>query len=277
MFKKSHRRTISLLIALLATTGLMAEDATPLTPKTKDDWDCRSRGGKKDENFVTSSEKEMATLALKGDGALISKTTVKLDPSKSYKLSALFKSAPGSNPSKFYFGLVPIDAQGKQIQSAFINVVPETETELAADCNPDDTVIKIKNGDKWNTHKHSLIAFDTDNSGAMSDLPNANISSIGVEKIAKKNSYTEITLKDKCGKKYPAGTKIREHRSSWSYIYNAACNVALPAEWTEFSATFSQKDCWTGTVSVKILVLSNYEATTDSVMLMKDVRLKEVE
>jgi len=277
MSKKNHRGTVSLLVALLAATGLMAEDAASLTPKAKDDWSYGTRNWKDDGSFVTVSEQENGALALKGDGWLLSKTALKLDPSKKYRLSGFFKSAPGSKPSVFYFGLAPIDAQGRVISSSSVNVVPGTGTELAADCNPNDTVIKIKNGDRWIPGTFCLIAFDTDNSGAMSDLPNTNLSSINVERIEKKNGYTEVRLKGKCGKKYPAGTKVREHCSGDIYIYKAATRKTLPSEWTEFSATFSQKDCWPGTSSVRTAVLSNYNGTTDSIMLMKDVKLKEVE
>ncbi|MFA6103954.1 MAG: hypothetical protein WCV67_12880 [Victivallaceae bacterium] len=263
----------SAAIAILAGNALSAGDAAALNPKTSGEWLCN--WSDKGSAALTAAEAENA-LACKGVTALSSKTAVQIDPEKSYKLSGSFKLAPDSKPSKFYFGIMPLNDKGQLISSESVGAIADTETELAADCNPDDTVVKIKNGDKWKVGQFFMIAFKADDSGKKADLPNTELSGWNVVKVEKNGDVFDLTLKNKCGKKYAAGTKIREHRCGGTYIYIGADNKDVTADWTESAAAFKKADLWPGTCGAKILILANYGGKPDQVMMMKDVKLEEV-
>jgi hypothetical protein len=173
-------------------------------------------------------------------------------------------------------GIMPLNDKGQQIDATQVNTIAGTETELAADCNPEDMVIKIKNGEKWKDGKFHLIAFNADDSGKKADLPNTELSSMGIAKVEKKDNVFEVTLSAKCGKKYAAGTKIREHKSGATYIYIGAIDKVVPADWAEFSKVFKKESCWPGTCGVKVIVLANYGGKPDQIMMMKDIKIEEV-
>jgi hypothetical protein len=265
-------RVGSVAIAMLAGNALLAEEVAVLNPKTCGEWNDYY---KKVDKALSAVEAENA-IACKGDLQMFSKDSIKIEPGKSYKISGSFKIAPDSKPSKFYLGVMPLNDKGRQINSTQIGATDGTETELAADCNPEDKVIKIKNGEKWKDGKYNLIAFNIDDSGKKADLPNTDLSSIGIAKVEKKDNAFEVTLNAKCGKKYAAGTKIRQHMSGATYIYLGAINKDVPADWAEFSKVFKKESCWPGTCGVKIIVLANYGGKPDQIMLMKDVKIEEV-
>ncbi len=191
------------------------------------------------------------------------KPFIKVDPSKHYNLSGWFKSA-GEKPSKIYFGFVPFDQNKKQIMPWHVNVVAGTDTTLAEACVKGDTVIKITDGSKWKALKHLAMAFDT--KADFSDLPNKQISALGITAVQNKGDHWEITLAKPCKQDKDAGTSIRMHRSGGTYIYAGASNKIVPSEWTQYagkikgSATkgIPLKQFWPGTKFVRILILANY-------------------
>ncbi|MHB9138401.1 MAG: hypothetical protein ACYC4Q_03240 [Victivallaceae bacterium] len=261
-------RVGSVAIAMFAGNALLAEEAAPLSAAWGD------FSGKALKN-LTVAESEQAVI-LKGSDTMLSKASFNIDPEKTYKISGSFKLAPDSKPSKFYFGIMPLNDKGQQIFPVYVNTIEGTETELAADCNLEDTVIKIKNGDKWKDGKFNLIAFNIDDSGKKADLPNTDISSMGIAKVEKNGDAFDVTLTAKCGKKYAAGTKIREHMSGGTFIYLGAANKDATPEWTESAKTFKKEDCWPGTCSAKIIILANYGGKPDQAMMIKDIKLEEV-
>lgn len=260
----------SIAIAIMSGNVLFAEDATVLNPKTSAEWTWGWN-----TKAVNAVESENA-LSCQGATDMISKEGIKIEPGKSYKISGSFKLAPDSKPSKFYLSLMPLDSKGQPISSESVGVIAGTETELAADCNPDDLVIKIKNGEKWKTDSYGRIAFNVDDTGKKADLPNNELSGTGITKVEKKDDVFELTLKNKCGKKYPAGTKIREHKSGATYIYIGAMNKDVPAEWTEVSGVFKKENLWLASSGAKIVVRANFGGKPDQTMLLKDVKIEEV-
>jgi len=260
------------VVAICAGNALFAEESSAINPKANSDWKCGwdGKGGKS----LTADEADGA-LACKGSVVMFSNDAIKVDPDKNYKLTGEFKLAPDSKPSKFYLGLMPLDDNGGKIDSASISIAKDTNTELAADCHPEDTVVKIKNGEKWQLGQFYMVAFKTDDSGKNADLPNRELSGWNVVSVEKNGDVFDVTLKNKCGKEYPAGTKVREHRSGASFIYFVA-NKDVPADWQEFSSTFTLAKCWPGTKSAKIVVLANYGGKPDQAMLLKNIKLEEV-
>lgn len=265
-------RATTAAIAMLAGNALLAEDAAVLNPKTCDEWLILE--GEKGDDVLTLFESNSA-LACKGKTSLSTKNAIKIDPEKDYKLSGAFKLAPNSKPSKFYFGIMPLDNKGEQIRAQNVNMVANTDTELSVDCNPEDTVIKIKNGEKWEAGSILMIAFNTDNSGKYADLPNKELSGIGIVKVEKNGNVYDVMLVNKCGKKYVAGTKIREHRIGGSYIY-AFGGKDAQADWTEYCFTFKKHNLWPGTHGAKIIILANFGGDTYQTILLKDIKLEEV-
>jgi hypothetical protein len=262
----------SAAIAILAGNALLAEESAVLNPKTNSEWLCN--WSDKATN-LTAVEAENA-LVCKGNSTMVSKAAIKLDPEKSYKISGFFKLAADSKPAKFYLGIMPLDDKARPISSASVGAIDGTDTELAADCNPEDMVVKIKNGEKWKPETYGMIAFSTDDSGKKADLPNKELSGWNIVKIEKNGDVFDVMLKNKCGKKYPAGTKVREHKSGGTYIYLGAINKDVSADWAESSAAFKKASFWPGTCSGKIIILANFGGKPDQVMMIKDVKLEEV-
>lgn len=193
-----------------------------------------------------------------------SKELIPIDPAKAYKLSGWFRSI-GNAKSRIHLGYTPYDAKKEVIAPWNAACWPNSETVLAADCNADDTVVKIANGAAWGTYGGSVIAFDVDDSGKFADLPNRHISSLGIMKVVNKGQCWEVNLRSKCGRTYPAGTKVREHGSGNTHLFNAAGAEVVPTEWTQYSGTIRESakstmvnDQWApGTAYVRIVIFSN--------------------
>ena len=199
-----------------------------------------------------------------GRAVLYSKRKLDIDTKKRYRLSGEFKAGAGSrNGDYFRFGVYPA-TNNSQIQAVHINIVPGTDTELAADCNAADTVIKLKDASKWKSGPLCVAAFDTDPSGRLSDLPNFNVSKTGAKSLVNKNGVWELTLKHPCGKNFPAGTTVREHRAGWSVIYAGTPRQLLTPEWAKIEVIIepgevpsaSIRNWWKGTAKAGLVVES---------------------
>lgn len=162
-----------------------------------------------------------------------SRELIPIDPDKAYVLSGWAKY-PGKTKGKMYFGYIPYDADKKQIQTRHVFTVAGTETTLAQACSKGDTVLKVKNAKGWRVGDYA--AFDVDDSGKYADLPNRRLSP-PIAKIEKKGDVWEAQLRRKCAYAFPAGTKVRRHVSTGSYVYNVGANVVVPQEWKQYTAT----------------------------------------
>ena len=151
-----------------------------------------------------------------------------LDPKASYELSGFFTSEGG--PGMVYLGFDCYDANKKRITSREVTPIPRTETELVQAVKKGDKVLKIKDGSTWKFDKrwtplYGVVAFDVDPSGKYADLPNRKISLRGITEIRQVDGQWEVTLKKPMLESYPAGTKVRQQRSSgamkwvvWKYL-----------------------------------------------------------
>ena len=93
--------------------------------------------------------------------------------------------AQGTGQIRLYFGYALYTKNKKIILRKSVNYINNTETELVKGCESNDKVIYIKNGENWRKGSYYCIAFNTDNSGKLSDLPNINLSTVGIEKNRK--------------------------------------------------------------------------------------------
>lgn len=203
---------------------------------------------------------------------------IPVDTAKKYKLSGWFKSADDKK-TNLYLGLIPFDADKKQIEVASVNVVEDSATELAEACAPGDTAIKVKDASKAIKNAYHHIAFATDNSGAYKDLPNSNISGI-IVKVEKKDSLWEITLDKPCGKTYSANTPIRLQKDAGTYMYPVYSGAFQSSEWQELSGEVNgeakssapSNQFWPRTKYVKVLIL----ALGGGMLYFDDVNFEEV-
>lgn len=218
-----------------------------------------------------------------GNNVLLSKKLIPIKDKVKYSLGGKFKKG-SAKAGKFFFGLAPFDKEKKPIRMIEVNPVYQSGTVLAEPCKSDDKIIKIKNGSSWKQNSYVAIAFDVQKS--FKDLPNRNLSSLGVVKIEKKEGYWNVYLKKPCGKAYPAGTSVREHSAGSSYIYCGAFARAAANDWTTASGTIgkiaaktnshNRKNFWPGTCYVKVLLYANYLCKSDVILDFKDISFKEL-
>lgn len=202
---------------------------------------------------------------------------IPVDTAKAYKISGWFKNADEKKPY-LYLGLMPLDADKKQIQPAFVNIVTGSDAVLAEACKAEDTVLKVKDASKWVIKdKYNHVAFEADSS--LNDLPNSKITS-SIVKAEKKDAFWEVTLEKPCGKAYPANTAIRLQKDGGTFMYPVlAANFQSP-DWKEFTAQIKGVakvgtpgiQFWAGTKYVKVIVL----ALNGGMLYYDDVKFEEV-
>ena len=276
------QKMIMSVAMILGVTLFAAAQETLFAPGTVADWEVGDTG------TISADTKESAVICTgKGNIELFSKNTVKIDSSKSYKFSGMFKLMPGSAPFKCYFGLSPMSEKGELIKTNQINFIKETGTELVAECSPDDKILKIKNGENWKPGQYCCIAFEADDSGKYADLPNIKLSSNGIVKVEKKDGAYEVSMLKNCRVKYPAGTKVRLHNAGPSAIYGGSTGKIVPSEWTEFKGLVKPAEVidnlnltvnwWPGVEKVKFFISFSPEKSDSGInVLFKDVKLEEV-
>ena len=278
-----HDVKIALLLFLLTGTTATVAQETVLEPKSPSNWVIQRGDGAldvADENAVTYKN------ALETEVDIITDVSLRIDPEKSYRLSGACKTLPDAEVDTFRLGVAPLNDAGDQIAATQVNVVAGTETELAADCQPEDTEVIIKNGANWEvtpTSNYDCIAFAVDDSGNYNDLPNANLSRLGITEVTKTADGYKVTLAKSCGVRFPSGTKVRKHAASANAIYLANLTKGLPQEWKEFSGRISgaslsgntQDKWWRGTKQAKIFINARGATGAPPQFIFKDIRLEE--
>ena len=262
---------------MLMSCLLLSAGENVLAPRLTGDWE-RINGSSEISMIQMDGE---AMLRIRGVGNYRTNAVLPVQPGKIYKLSGEFKAGESTVPARLFFGMVPLDAKLKQIASGEVFAIPGTETQLAADANAGDTVIRIIDGSKWKENAPFTVAFKT--GPAYSDLPNRNLSPT-VKNVSRKNGWHEVTLASPLKQSYSSGTGVREHRHASTYPYSAAGNRKLSGEWQEFSAIIKGEavygtpltQWWHGTRNAALLVLANSGGNGDSVLLMKNIRLEEL-
>ncbi len=189
---------------------------------------------------------------------------IPVDVTKKYKISGCVKNT-GKEPCDFFLALAPFDKYKRPIKVEQIHIIYDSETVLAEACSAEDKILKVKDGSKWKSGGNLfLAACDVDDSGAYADLPHCTRTAGTVSSLQHKNGIWEVTLSGVCGKKFPAGTKVREHCYGDVYIYPVIIKGLKTGDgWKDFSgqvhdmAKFGAvgEQFWPGTAFVKIGVL----------------------
>ncbi|MBR7130767.1 MAG: hypothetical protein IKC82_02095 [Lentisphaeria bacterium] len=227
---------------------------------------------------VTPGSEDGAEKLLSGS-YLYTNIPAPVDPAAKYCLSGKFKGDPAAR-SRFYFGVVMLDANGKQIQPQFVSPVAGSDTQLAKDVKSGDTVIWLKDGRSWASGAVNIAFFAGD---GFADLPNNKISSCRIISAGQEEGMWKITL-DK-GVKYsaPAGTKVRLHHSGAFGIF-AASYRAIPAEWQEFKLELQgitpsgtpKNQWWRGTKSARIVIMFNKRDARMPLFEFRDLKLEKI-
>jgi hypothetical protein len=214
------------------------------------------------------------------DSTAQSTELIPVDPEKKYRLSGWFKSA-NAKPALILLGLMSYDAEKRLIRPMDVSVVLNTETKLAQDCLPDDTTIKVTDASKWKEGDIYSVAFAADDSGNYNDLPNRNITGMGIKSINQAGEIWEVFLSKPCGKTFPAGTTVRQHCvPNYSYPY-VVCSPKFNSEfWKELSGTITGMSkttspgdkFWRGTKYVRLIILS----LNGGLVYFDDIKLEEV-
>ncbi len=180
---------------------------------------------------------------------------------QAYRLSGEFRS-PEKENRPVYFGLEMLDAKNRGILPQNAQVVPGSDTQLAAATASGDSEILVKDGSKWKPDPGAFVAFDS--SPDYSDLPNYRLSYTGgVREVVKEGAFWRIRLKGPHHFSGKEGTPVRLHLTGASYLYLDGKAIAAGSEWKRFSAQLSgfqqpgrpvHNRLWPGTRAVRILV-----------------------
>ena len=233
---------------------------------------------------MADAEKHKTGFVVEGAKLIKSTQLIEIDPTATYKLSGSFKSG-NAKPNQIYFGLTLHDKNKSGINSTSVTPLADSETILVAPANNGDQTISFKSIKNWQSaleDNRLLIAFDIDDSGAYSDLPNYKTSSL-VTKLTAKNGHWEATLKKPLTFSYPTNTKIRAQLACGHLMYALILRKQLP-KWTSFSNIIApaQKSgsqaatMWHGTKFVKILLLANWGQKNGEVLLFKNIKLEKI-
>lgn len=197
---------------------------------------------------------------------VVSTKTFTIDPDKSYLLSVRVKGL-GDSPTVAYLGVAPHDAEGRYIDSHNVNVIGSL-TELAAACEPTDTVLKIRDCSSWRKGS-TVVAFDAKED--RSDLPNFNVSP-SIKDIEEKDGFFEVTLVNPVGAAYQAGTKVRQHARG-GFVY--AKYGEVPNAWTTWEGTL-KGTALRGGVTGKLVLICNLGRHNEQSMLFDQLTVKAV-
>ena len=200
-------------------------------------------------------------ITVTGRASLLSKAKFDVDPSKTYTLKAMAKSAGAESPT-FFFGFNQYDKDGKPIYCFATSVVPGTDTELTAPAKKGDTGIKVKDGSKWKIGGARGFVYNSDPS--YSDLPNRNLVRCPIKEAKKEGDTWTLTLAKPLTADLATGTKIRQH-SEGGYMYTGKFGT-LTGEWKTFTGSakgilksgFSNVKFAPGTVKAEIIMLVNW-------------------
>lgn len=218
-----------------------------------------------------------------GKTLLTSKKSFKIDPAKTYRVSAEFKGGEGG-PALAYLGFIVKDAKGRQVSAYMVNAVPNTYTEVVEACAATDTQIKIKDGSKWKPAPHHRIMLNA--AEDYSDLPNTTMVNMAIKEVKQDGDVYVVTLEKAVGRAIEAGTKVRLHGGG-GFLYTGGARK-IGDDWTLFSGAISSGNAkygWNSRIwpltadSAEILILANWAATPDSnaSTLIRNVKVEEVE
>ena len=263
------RKKYLMTAAFFATAVLFAGET--LAPQKAADW----LGS---NSSVTANGNVFITT---GRNDVFSRSFIPVDTAKKYRVSGEFRTAAGSIPATFNFGIVPLDAARRVIKPVNGIVYPGSETELAAACRIGDMQLTVKANRNWRPHKHFHVAFESDNSGKYSDLPNYKVTGGSLEKAESGSDGAVFTLTKPLEYAYPAGTAVRLQCDGGTYLCAAGEDLEAPGDWKEFSGEITgmttghtRNQFRAGSRYAKIIIGNR---NSEAALEFRNVKLEEVE
>ena len=243
--KRSTLKAAAVLFAAVAVSAFAEEIAAIKAPA--------------DFRQAKSVSFEDGVFSFKGKGTLSSVVKLPADPAKKYRLSGEFRAKDGTVPARVYFGLIPLDAEGKQIQPYHIHVIPGSATETVADAKKGDKNLLVRKASWAGQAPHSFVAFNAKDD--LSDLPNRDVIYIVPKGIQPDGDNLKINLSAPLKKDIPAGTKVRQHLAGDTYIYCAG-SAYTNNKWTlrtgsvsgVAKSTRSDSLFWPGTAKFQVTI-----------------------
>lgn len=175
------------------------------------------------------------SVVCQGQSILAGKKIIEIDPAKKYTLK-LTAVGNAEKSTVLYAGFSMLDAKGRTTVAHNWQGYPGTLTEVAADAKKGDTVIKVKDGSKWNKSAINVIAANA--KADLSDIPNRNIVADNIVSSKKVGDVWELTLKKPLRAALPAGTLIRQHYRG-GYLYISAGRIVPVNGTLEIKGTIS--------------------------------------
>lgn len=262
-----------LIVSAMLAVGVLYGESIEL--KTTESW-----GSPKNIKSVGDG-----VLEATGRTSLISATIFKIDPTKTYKISGELRQTAGEK-TRTYLGFMIFDEKKRNMSPLVFNCVRGTDTELVADLNPTDIILKVKDATKWNKPaKRFRIALNT--SEDYSDLPNLSYISKEIIDIKKDGDVWVVTLEQPAQQTAKSGSKVRLHGDS-GHVYTGGSHVTTAGdEWKKFSGSikgygkygFSAYKAWPpGAIYARVIILGNWDsAKSPDVLQLKDVKVEVVD
>ena len=144
---------------------------------------------------------------------IFSNEFIPIEVTNEYNLSGRFKDIKGYDKYKIYFGYKTFDENKIEIRPQDVDVVLGTETKLVKDAKIGDTAVYIEDNKNWvvllsSGNPYAVVAFNVDDSGGYTDLPNRDWQSY-ISKIEDESGVWKVMLTKPLSKSYNIGTKIR--------------------------------------------------------------------
>jgi hypothetical protein len=231
-------------------------------------------------SYVTAS----GSLSATGDHGIDTSDFIQIEPNKSYTLTGSLKSTGAGGNSLTYYGYATYDIDKQYIGPNMSSHMVNTETELAQDLKPGDTIVYVNNASNWNktadiyhskyigiypykdyplyTYTRNLYAFNDSNS-----------------------TNNTITLSSPYGGTLvKAGTKVaNNYNNNGEYSYSAVCGSYISSTWTKYTSVTSgyainyggYDKFRYGTKYIKPLLLLNYSQNSTYSTLFDDIEFKD--
>jgi Tfp pilus assembly protein PilE len=232
----------------------------------------------------TTSDYTSASGSLSKAGSSESTTSdlIPIDINKSYIQTGSFKSIGGGGNSLTYYGVATYDRDKLFIGYRNVNRFVNTETELAQDLKPGDTVVYLKSAANWRKaadypHTRWLAIYP------YKDYPIYTYTRYVYEFNDSEVNTNTITLKyPYSGQLITAGSKVSNNTDGNGYNYTTLCGINVPNTWTNYNGTITGESTFHsenifryGTKYIQILFLLNYQQSTSYTTIFDDIEFKD--
>jgi hypothetical protein len=151
--------------------------------------------------------------------------TIKVYPTKRYRLSGCFKSIGAGGLSKVYFGFASQDKAGRQYDCHMADHFVDRKTTLAQPLSLGDTVVYLTSVANYTTSSGALLGIypfeDYPEYTYTRNIPRYNAINVGNNSLSLISAYT--------GPNVPIGTKVvQQAQNICNYVYSVLRGQSIP-------------------------------------------------